>query len=105
MEASFSKRGIQASIAQSSAGINPQMQPQVQLQLNALETAIYLLHSDLFELSEKLKPVSRIAGLEKAQCELTAQVGCPLANSIFQIRCRIDRLTAGVREQIELLEI
>lgn len=105
METAFSQKGIPASIAQSSDGLHQKMQPQVQLHLNALETAVDLLQGNLFELSEKLEPVSRIAGLEKDQCEQTAQVGCPLANSIFEIRCRIDRLTAGVREKIELLEI
>jgi hypothetical protein len=101
----FSQIGQQASIAQSSAGLDPKTPPQVQLHLNALETAVDLLRGNLFELSEKLEPVSRIVGLEKDQCEQTAQVGCPLANSIFEIRCSIDRLTALVRGRIELLEI
>lgn len=101
----FSQIGQHAPIGQLSDGLHQEMQPQVQLHLNALETAVDILHGNLCELSAKLKSISRISP-EKVQNE-SLDVGdlCPLADSIFQIRCRIDRLTARVRDQIELLEI
>jgi hypothetical protein len=79
--------------------------PQVQLHLDALEHAIDLLQANLVELSAKLESASRVALATPVCNDPVEQVVCPLANRIFQARCRIDFLTTAVRERIELLEI
>lgn len=100
-----SQIGQHAPIGQLSDGPQQKMKPQVQLHLNELETAVDILQSNLFELSAKLESVSRISLIGEAPTDPAAAGLCPLADSIFQIRCRIERLTSVVRDRIELLEI